>query len=213
MAQMKKLFSDIQIMFGVRAVGDEDNSQVCRCLGIEQEHRYVPPGENALDTDDACSETAAASGDIGGHEKLQSLGVAVPTGNGSGANAMEDGNADGAALRAGVDTLHEIDVVVEDDDRNDDATDVFVLAPNRMEPGDDPDAYEVFDACDDPDADAFDKHQEVDDVQLVVVDGRETESDSKDDPIDSNGAMRCGSRRFFSCTWMKRRVGIQRAQQ
>ncbi|ETK84684.1 hypothetical protein L915_10377, partial [Phytophthora nicotianae] len=26
----------------------------------------------------------------------------VPTGNGSGANAMEDGNADGAALRAGL---------------------------------------------------------------------------------------------------------------
>ncbi|ETL38115.1 hypothetical protein L916_10277, partial [Phytophthora nicotianae] len=171
--------------------------QVCRCLGIEQEHRYVPPGENALGKAGEDSFLGTILGDIGGHEKLQSLGVAVPTGNGSGANAMEDGNADGAALRAGVDTLHEIDVVGEDDDRNDDATDVFVLAPNRMEPGDDPDAYEVFDSCDDPDADAFDKHQEVDDVQLVVVDGREIESDSKDDPIDSNGASEMRFKKGF----------------
>ncbi|ETO73332.1 hypothetical protein F444_10718 [Phytophthora nicotianae P1976] len=66
-----------------------------------------------------------------------------------------------------------------------------------MEPGDDPDAYEVFDSCDDSDADAFDKHQEVDDVQLVVVDGRETESDSKDDPIDSNGASEMRFKKGF----------------
>ncbi|ETI45663.1 hypothetical protein F443_09811 [Phytophthora nicotianae P1569] len=90
---------------------------------IEQEHRYVPPGENARgkegedyfrgstaviqnyldllsglqDTNTQDSDAADTTGDFGSGE-LQVLDETVPVDNGGGADAMEDGNEADVAL-------------------------------------------------------------------------------------------------------------------
>ncbi|KAG1712939.1 hypothetical protein DVH05_028498 [Phytophthora capsici] len=219
--------------------------------GIEQEHRYVPPGGNARgkegedyffgttaviqnyldrlsgpqDTSTQDSDVAGSREDVG-PEEPQVLDVVAPVDNGGGADTIEDDNgADMPLEDAGCDqeaepsvdeetktedhdqppprtprrpvhrvgALPEIAIVGEDDDGGDDATDELVNSLNRMGPDDDPDTYEVFDSGNDSDADDFDKQQEADDAQLIVVDGSDDESDSEDDPIGGNGA---GETRF-----------------
>ncbi|ETM44536.1 hypothetical protein L914_10243 [Phytophthora nicotianae] len=163
MAQMKKLSSDIQIMFGVRAMGDVDNRLLHAKQFVLLNSIKSPQMAKFVDAWASSRSTAMCP-----PVKMRSH-CFDPL---SGETRMTP--APKLLLLAGI------------------------LAVTRNS-----NLYSILSLW----------WTQVDDVQLVVVDGRETEGDSKDDPIDSNGASEMRFKKGFLCTWMKRRVGIQRAQQ